>query len=845
MMTNSNEKITGQEAFFGALRGQLSTDQITTINQSPLLVSELLAYGAAVAQGDGKINAFSIDLGSMNTLEFKPNGIVFGQNWLTWSTQQFVGNLSHEIGHFINQATDASFASSHQIDADDPDSAGLYVAIGTHFEGEAAYNNYLVQQQIVGNGGQKIDLNGSSGNALQATLDSLHSSDVAKGVADSQDRNALIDASAKIFAGNHPSGTPAGTTYADYFMEHGAEMFGPLGSVTSAAPGSVTSIDFFDPKLDGNFSSVTEQFSTGEKQTQYFQSSGITSTVAIDQFGHLLTTTNYNHASDGSLIATVFDGQNHMTDQDQFYGNGSEVATHYNSDNTRVAITYDASGNEIESAQIGTTGQKTLDNFYDATSGRQTEEDVYASDHSHVNHYFNADGSQSAAVFNNVNEQTESVYFNQAGVKTQDVFYDGFSGRETQENDINTDGSQIDHVFNQNGTQTAAVFNAAGHETELATFASGGSKTQDIFYDASSGRETQENDFRADGSQTDYLFNADGTQNAYVFGTNGHETEAATFGTNGVKTQDIFYDASSGRETQENDIHSDGSQTDYAFAANGTQTATVFNAGGHETEQASFDTSGKLTKDLLFSANGTELQETDYTATGGVAHIFNPDGTQNSAVFDTSGHISEYATYAKNGTIVSDAYYDKTGHETEEDDYTSNQITVHQFNADNSQTATVYTASGHETEYASFDKNGKKVDDYFFDASSGRNTEHDSYGNDGSMVARLFASDSSQSAIYYNAGGQETEYDAYNSQGKLTGFTQFTYMVGGGYDAIAYGPTGYETGWADYNNNNTMISSSGGAYNFTLDGDYGGGADDWDFGWDSDDSSFGGDFGYF
>jgi hypothetical protein len=165
-------------------------------------------------------------------------------------------------------------------------------------------------------------------------------------------------------------------------------------------------------------------------------------------------------------------------------------------------------------------------------------------------------------------------------------------------------------------------------------------------------------------------------------------------------------------------------------------------------------------------------------------------------------------------------------------------------NADNSQTATVYNSSGHETEYAKFNTSGQKTDDYFFDGSTGRETEYDQYGNNGSMTAHLFNSNNTQNAIIFNGNGQEMEYDSFDSSGKLTSFTQFTYGAGGGYNAVAYGPTGYETGWADYGSNNMLISSGGGQYNFTLGDEYGSGSDDFDFGWFEQDMGYSENFGF-
>ncbi|HEY3598304.1 MAG TPA: hypothetical protein VGL08_12440 [Paraburkholderia sp.] len=547
-------------------------------------------------------------------------------------------------------------------------------------------------------------------------------------------------------------------------------------------------------------------------------------------------------------------GQDFIVSGGKVNGSGSNSASPtdtmnqfaVNADGSLGVTMANGSGIVTGKATFDSHGNLTQNLFYDATSGRLTQENDFNTDGSQVDHIFNANGTQSAYVFNATGHETEYATFGTNGKITQDLFYDATTGRLAQENDFSADGSQIDHIFNANGTQNAIVLNAAGHETEYAAFGANGKMTQDLFYDATSGRLTQENDYNTDGSQVDHIFNANGTQNSIVFNAAGHETEYATYGTNGKKTQDLFFDATSGRETQENDFNADGSQAQHIFNANGTQNAIIFNAAGHETEYATFGTNGKITQDIIFDGtSGRELQETDYNASGGgVAHTFNPDGTQNAAVFDPSGRVSEYATYGTNGKILTDALYDTSGRETQLTEYSSSNTIVHTFNADNSQTATIYNTGGHETEFAKFNSGGQKTDDYFFDASSGRETEYDQYNTDGRMTAHLFNSDNTQNAIIFNGNGQELEYDSFDSSGKLTGFTKYTYGTGGGYDAIAYGPTGYELGWADYGGSGMLISSGGGAYNFTLGDEYGSGADDWDWGWFSYDFGYSSSFGF-
>ncbi|MFM0281008.1 hypothetical protein P0D75_23600 [Paraburkholderia sediminicola] len=770
--------ITGNESFWGGVK--LSPGAIALINKSPTLVSQLLQYGDQV--NSHQINAMAVGAGDGTFFDSVRGQIIFASNYQTLIDSIMVGNLAHEIGHFENVSADSSFTVQHQTAIGDPNAYAIDAMIGLHREGEAVDNNYVVQQEIKANGGPLIylagELNNGTSTGLQKLLDAQHSYDVASGLSATVDKNLMIEQAMGVY-----TNLPTSNTQQNYF-----DYYGSSRGAHAPAPGTVTGASFTDPTGNGNITSVSETFSSGDTATQTFTGNAISASVVSDQFGQIISQTTYSHNADGSYIANIYDGQGHATGQDQFHSDGSEVA-----------------------------------------------------------YQFNSNGTQNATVLNSAGHETEYATFGTNGAKTQDLFYDATTGHLTQENDFNADGSQTDHIINSDGTQNAIVYNAGGHEIEYATFGTNGVKTQDLFYDATTGHLTRENDFNADGSQTDHIINSDGTQNSVVFNASGHETEYASFNASGVKTQDLFYNATTGQLTQENDFNADGSQIDRVYNTNGTQTATVFNAGGHETEQATFDASGKISKDLVFDGkSGAELQETDYNANGsGVAHIFNPDGTQNAAVFDPSGHISEYATYGTNGKLATDIFYDANGHATQYNEYTSNQTTVNQFNADNTQTATVYNAAGQETEFAKFDTNGHKTDDYFFNGPTGRETQYDSYGSDGSMVEHLFNSDNSQDAIIYDASGRETQYDAFNSQGQLTGFTDFTYTVGGGYDALAYGPTGFETGWADYNGSGSLISSSGGQYNFSLDDSYGEGSGDWDFSAPVYDDGYASDFGFY
>ncbi|RKT21632.1 hypothetical protein B0G69_5028 [Paraburkholderia sp. RAU2J] len=602
---------------------------------------------------------------------------------------------------------------------------------------------------------------------------------------------------------------------------------------------------FYDPTT-GHATERDDYNADGSAVANLFHADGSQDQIYYNAAGH--QTEQASFGTNGKITQDIlYDATTgHETQERDWSADGSSVAHLYNSNGTQNAIAYDASGRETEYATFGTNGKITQDTFYDIATGRATERDDYNADGSAVANLFHADGSQDQIYYNAAGHQTEQASFGTNGKITRDIVYDAATGHETQESDWNADGSWTTHLLNANGSENAIAYDAYGRETEYATFGTNGKITQDTFYDVATGRATERDDYNADGSAVANLFHADGSQDQIYYNAAGHQTEQASFGTNGKITQDILYDATTGRETQERDWSADGSSVAHLYNSNGTQNAIAYDAAGRETEYATFGTNGKITQDTFYDATtGRATERDDYNADGsGIAHIFNADGTQNSAIFDPSGHVSEYATFAANGALTSDAFFDKNGRETELIEFSGNQQIVHLLNADNSQTAIVYNGNGQEVEYASFNTSGQKTDDWFWDGPSGRLIEYDQYGSNGSMTAHQFNANGTQDAIIFNGNGQEMEYDSYDTNGNLTGFTQFTYGVGGGYNAVAYGPTGYETGWADYGSNNMLVSSGGNQYNFTLDDSYDSGSDDYDFGW-FDDTSYSNEYGFY
>jgi hypothetical protein len=355
-MTDIASQITGNEDFWGPLKGLISSDAISIINKSPTLVGELLTYNSAVAKGDGKITPISINLNDPNVLQFTGSNLDFGQNILTWSPEKLVGNLSHEIGHFVNQANDQAFYDGLRTNPNDPSAAAQYAVVGARAEGEAVLNNYIVQQEIHSNGGKNdgplivLNGNGDSKGLLQQTLDRQHASDIAAGKTQAQDNAALIQAAGSIFSSLHPSGTPEGTTYAEYFVKSiPIEFGGASGSASSK--GAISSVTLTSTDGSGNISSATIQFSSGESSTLTFTNQALTLAVLSGPTGSIVSRTTYAKNNDGTVTGAVYDPAGHLTDATVYHTDGSYVTTTYDG-NAKVAslTSFDSGGHVVGSA---------------------------------------------------------------------------------------------------------------------------------------------------------------------------------------------------------------------------------------------------------------------------------------------------------------------------------------------------------------------------------------------------------------------------------------------------------------------------------------------------------------
>ncbi|MDR5783780.1 hypothetical protein QCE63_30650 [Caballeronia sp. LZ065] len=335
------QPITGKESYWGDVK---PTDrQVSLINLSPTLQGDLNDYGKAVAAGEVKPFTIGQDDGSYFD-RGNQQRIVLGHDFVNMDDNNWIGGLSHELGHFENRQTDEAMAARYSIAARDPEAYDTQAMIGMRGEGEALYNNWKVEHEILdhtaGNGqpGTRIGIYGDWRNGtIERTLQSTHEADVQSGQSDEQDRNRLIDKAAGFNALQRPSDQPSST----YFEYYG----GGDKNVVPPGLGSPTAVQLNDPAGDGKITSMNETYASGMRGTQNFGPDGkLTSADITDANGNVQRRIGYARQIDGAYTATIYNGQGGVTERDAFDKGGASVAYTFNRDGTQTAQAYDASG---------------------------------------------------------------------------------------------------------------------------------------------------------------------------------------------------------------------------------------------------------------------------------------------------------------------------------------------------------------------------------------------------------------------------------------------------------------------------------------------------------------------
>jgi hypothetical protein len=616
----------------------------------------------------------------------------------------FVGVLSHEIGHYINDAHDKSienkYASAMRSDFD------LAAIIGVNKEAEAAYNNWVVAREIIQRGGQQITVLGdrpdyatTPGFDMNGMLTKMYNANVGVMSADAL-KQAMIETAGSYLAQANPGGTP-GMTYYQYY----GSSYGAVSKHLAQAP--VTDLKYSLDPATGFAKSIIFTFSTGQQQTNLYDGVALNTATLYGANGQVAEYAKY--AADGFKTLDIFYGANgKATQQYNFNTDRSYTKYDFAADGSQTATLYGTTGQMTEYAKFNANGFKTLDIFY-STNGKAVQEFDFNLDKSYTKYDFAADGSRTASLYGTTGQMTEYAKFNANGFKTLDIFY-GPNGKATQQYNFNLDKSYTKYDFGADGSQTATLYGTTGQMTEYAKFNASGFKTLDIFYGAN-GKATQQYNFNLDKSYTKYDFNVDGSQTATLFGVNGQLTEYAKFNVNGMKTQDIFFGVD-GKANKQLDFNFDGSYASHVFNSDGSQFAALFGTNGQITEYATFNASGFKTQNIFYS-NGTATKSYDFSVDNSfIAHAFN--GSQEMVgLFGVNHIIYDYYQYAS-GKLFERDFFDGLGRHIEADRYSTitgnlTGFSKFSYNGDGTYNSNSYDASGHITASSKYTGDGHLI----------------------------------------------------------------------------------------------------------------------------------------
>ncbi|WP_129517187.1 hypothetical protein [Burkholderia stabilis] len=801
---------------------------IAAVEKSPFLAGELNAYG--------NYEGWRFEIGeegkgvytnpSAKVIAFDP----------TWSEPAniFATTLAHELGHAL------LLGGMGGPPAHNPDQA---VANGLTNEGVALLSEYIVAIQLGLTGGSAGHMHSDlSDSRLTLKLNQLVLSagiDVKNVTWGSETSQALanpgtafVDAEGQYYGTLPPSIAKYLTYtqyYADWWILQHSGMDPSLVDWQKVQGGMITYTSFV---VDGQQVFTIDTKGIPLKNGAWVMVNGEISwkgavtTTLFGANGQIQEQAKFDYT--GFKFQDVFFGADgKATQRYDFRLDNSYTKYDFSADGSQTATLYGVNGKITEYAKFNAAGFKTLDIFYGA-NGKATQQYNFNLDKSYTKYDFAADGSQTATLYGTTGQMTEYAKFNAAGFKTLDIFY-GANGKATQQYNFNLDKSYTKYDFAADGSQAATLYGTAGQMTEYAKFNANGFKTLDIFYGAN-GKATQQYNFNLDKSYTKYDFAADGSQTATLYGTAGQMTEYAKFNANGFKTLDIFYGAN-GKATQQYNFNLDKSYTKYDFAADGSQTATLYGTAGQMTEYAKFNANGFKTLDIFYGANGKATQQYNFNLDKSYTkYDFAADGSQTATLFGVNGQVTEYAKFNAAGAKTQDVFFGADGKATKQIDFNlDGSYASHAFNSDGSQFAALFGANGLMTEYATFNASGFKTQNIFY--SNGQAMKLYDFALDNSFIAHTFNGSQEMVALFgvnhiiydyyqYSSGklferdlfdglGRQVEADRFNTTtGALTGFSKFSYNSDGTYNAKNYDSSGHLTASSKYTGDGHWIQNN-------------------------------------
>jgi len=151
--------------------------------------------------------------------------------------------------------------------------------------------------------------------------------------------------------------------------------------------------------------------------------------------------------------------------------------------------------------------------------------------------------------------------------------------------------------------------------------------------------------------------------------------------------------------------------------------------------------------------------------------VTDQSGNVQTSVYDAHGSLTSQVTVTASG--VSEKIV-VNGQLTQQDDYFNDLTSViHTINADKTQSAMAYDATGTAVSNTLFDVNGNKTTEYIFRADGSTSQQYD-FKLDGSIVQHDLNLDGSQSSTLFGPNGMISEYAAYDASGFKTQDLFFT-----------------------------------------------------------------------
>ncbi|VWD62836.1 calcium-binding protein [Burkholderia contaminans] len=271
-------KITGREELFkGMVLGQ---EAIDLINKSPLLMEQIIEYNEGVLRKN--LNPIEVGAGERGIFWDRGRpGIVFGTyDGVTFDKldpRVLVGILSHEIGHYIN---DARAQAREQYHANEMrGDYHLAAVVGVMKEAEAAYNNWLVAREVAKNGGGVLPVLGdrqdhvaAPGFDINGAFTRVYEANVGKMPADVLEK-VMLEVGGNYLARARPGADPDTT----YYEQNGA-AYGASEKRLSQAP--VIGVSYVLNLATGFIKSTKLTFSTGTAQVNEYNG-GVLGTATL------------------------------------------------------------------------------------------------------------------------------------------------------------------------------------------------------------------------------------------------------------------------------------------------------------------------------------------------------------------------------------------------------------------------------------------------------------------------------------------------------------------------------------------------------------------------------------